>query len=266
MTRVLAAYLEETYRAFHRPETIHPDPLEVPRRYPFGEDREVTALLAALYAYGRVRQILTTLDRLLAPLGPRPASVLRDGALPGAFCAPAHRFTSCEQTLGLLAGTGAVLREFGSLEGAFLRGGVPTCREDLLEALEGFAALLAERSGTDGAFLLPRPSGKSACKRWFLFLRWMVREDEVDPGGWRGIPRSALVVPLDAHMFRFGREWGLIRRASPDLKSALELTEALAAVDPQDPVRFDFSLTRRGILGEGTLDRSPALGVSFPPS
>ena len=256
MTEALKGFLEETYRVYHDPGRISPDPLEMVLPYPKGEDREAAALLAALYAYGRVGQILATLRRLLGALGPRPGSALRDREGRGFCVAVAHRFTSCDQTEALLGGLGRVLGEFGSLQGAFLREGTPRDRGDLLEALERFSILLAHRSGLDGAFLLPRPSGKSACKRWFLFLRWMVRQDEVDPGGWEGIPRAALVVPLDAHMFRFGRQWGLIRRASPDLASALELTDALAEVDPEDPVRFDFSLTRRGILG-GDRDEEP---------
>jgi uncharacterized protein (TIGR02757 family) len=80
-------------------------------------------------------------------------------------------------------------------------------------------------------------------------LRWLVRRDSVDLGLWSEIPASALLVPMDAHMFRFAKSFGLVKRSSPDLKAAKELTDRLMEVDPLDPVRFDFSITRRGILG-----------------
>ena len=94
---------------------------------------------------------------------------------------------------------------------------------------------------------MPWPSRGSACKRLNLYLRWMIRSDEVDPGGWSGVHPRKLIVPLDTHMHRIGREWGFTRRKAADMKTALEITEAFRSINELDPVKYDFALTRTGI-------------------
>jgi uncharacterized protein (TIGR02757 family) len=94
-----------------------------------------------------------------------------------------------------------------------------------------------------------RPSTGSACKRINLFLRWMVRHDAIDPGGWTAIPCRQLVVPLDTHTIRTGRCLRLTRRATPGWKMAVDITDALRRLDPDDPVRYDFALCHLGMMG-----------------
>jgi uncharacterized protein (TIGR02757 family) len=77
----------------------------------------------------------------------------------------------------------------------------------------------------------------------------MVRSDGVDPGGWTRVPRRQLVVPLDTHTIRAGRCLRLTRRQSPGWKMAVEITDALRAIDPEDPVRYDFSLCHLSMMG-----------------
>jgi uncharacterized protein (TIGR02757 family) len=101
-----------------------------------------------------------------------------------------------------------------------------------------------------GAFyFFPRPSGGSACKRINLFLRWMVRKDAVDPGGWTGVHPRQLIVPLDTHTIRAGRCLRLTRRVTPGWKMAADITDALRRLDPDDPVRYDFALCHLSMMG-----------------
>jgi len=95
--------------------------------------------------------------------------------------------------------------------------------------------------------LIPIPDGKCAYKRMNLYLRWMVRRDNVDPGGWIGFSPSELIVPLDVHMHRVSLSYGFTSRKQADMKTALEVTESLRKYDPKDPVKYDFALTRAGI-------------------
>lgn len=97
-------------------------------------------------------------------------------------------------------------------------------------------------------YFFPRPGAGSGCKRLNLFLRWMVRRDAVDLGAWTRIPPSMLVVPLDTHVIRLGRCLRLTRYTSPGWKMAAEITASLRAIDPDDPVRFDFSLCHVGMM------------------
>jgi uncharacterized protein (TIGR02757 family) len=98
-----------------------------------------------------------------------------------------------------------------------------------------------------GQRVLPDPDKGSACKRLNLFLRWMVRKDDIDPGIWADIPKNILIIPLDTHMMQISQILGFTKRKAADMKTAIEITEALKQYDPVDPVRFDFSLTRLGI-------------------
>jgi uncharacterized protein (TIGR02757 family) len=104
-------------------------------------------------------------------------------------------------------------------------------------------------------FLLPEPSRGSACKRLHLYLRWMVRRDAVDPGPWTGVRASDLMVPLDTHMHRICSLLSLTSRRQPDGRAAAEVTAHFRNICPLDPVRYDFSLTRLGMLGR--LDEIP---------
>jgi len=98
-------------------------------------------------------------------------------------------------------------------------------------------------------FSLPDPREGSACKRWRMFLRWMVREGWPDLGQWRAYPRESLVIPLDTHVARTARLIGLSQRRVPDGRMALEITDFLRQIDSSDPLRFDFALSHLGILG-----------------
>jgi uncharacterized protein (TIGR02757 family) len=98
------------------------------------------------------------------------------------------------------------------------------------------------------ANLLPDPAKGSACKRLFLYLRWMARHDEVDPGCWKAVDPGRLVVPMDTHMARVTSErLHFIPAPRADLKAALAVTAAFRLYAPEDPVKYDFALTRPGI-------------------
>jgi hypothetical protein len=98
-------------------------------------------------------------------------------------------------------------------------------------------------------YFFARPSTGAACKRLNLFLRWMVRQDAIDPGGWNQVAPRQLVVPLDTHTIRTGRCLKLTRRATPGWLMAAEITESLRRLDPGDPVRYDFALCHLGMMG-----------------
>jgi uncharacterized protein (TIGR02757 family) len=94
------------------------------------------------------------------------------------------------------------------------------------------------------------PEKGSACKRIMLFLRWMIRNDEVDPGGWDKISPELLIVPLDTHMHTIGKILGFTERRNADMKTALEITRGFKKISARDPVKYDFCLTRFGIRRE----------------
>jgi uncharacterized protein (TIGR02757 family) len=93
------------------------------------------------------------------------------------------------------------------------------------------------------------PVNGSACKRANLFLRWMVRDRDIDFGIWKKIPKNKLVIPLDTHIAKISRCLGFTKRKTQDWKMALEVTHALKKLDPEDPLKYDFALCHHGISG-----------------
>ncbi len=244
--------LDKIYEQYNLPEFVHPDPLEVLYSYNELRDREIVALLASSLAYGNVKQILKSLAIVLGCLGQKPYGYLQthsEDSINETFKGFKHRFTTDAELTALLIGIKRIAEVFGDLKTCFLSLYSPD-HETVLPALSQFVEMLrSQMTDTPSASsLLPDLKKGSACKRLHLFMRWMVRCDEVDPGGWHDdISASKLIVPLDVHMHRICHTLKLTDLKQPSLRCALEVTEAFRRIIPQDPVRYDFSLTRFGI-------------------
>ena len=260
----LGERLDALYRLYG-PESVATDPILFVGRYAEDEDREVVGWIASALAYGQVPVIQSSLRRLLSALGPRPARTL-DGIrsfrelASDALAGFRHRFHAASDAAALLfviarareAGGGGLRRFF---ETAFQPGDRDTGPllsrvVARIEALD-YRPVLGGRRLPDRSpvrFFFPDPASGSACKRWNLYLRWMVRHDALDFGLWPGIPTDRLVVPTDTHIHRIARRLGMTRRRTADWKAARQITDALARFDAADPVRFDYALCRIGIL------------------
>jgi uncharacterized protein (TIGR02757 family) len=259
--------LERLYRSFDH-VTSATDPVHIVRRYPSSADREIVGFCAAGLAFGRVASVLNSIESLLAVMGPRPARFVRefDPAGDGCRLRPlVHRWIRGADLVALLLILKRMLRESGSIERFFLAGD-DSAASDIGPALEAFSARalatdlrpaygrVPRRPGV--CYFFPRPSAGSACKRLNLFLRWMVRRDAIDLGVWNGVSPSRLIVPLDTHVIRLGRCLQLTRYASPGWRMAAEITASLRAIDPVDPVRYDFSLCHVGMMSACGFNRA----------
>ncbi|MEM7395231.1 MAG: TIGR02757 family protein [Verrucomicrobiota bacterium] len=243
------AKLESLYRRYNHLKFVSPDPLEFVLRYPDAADREIVGLVASGLAYGNVKQIQASSEKVLAVLGASPAAFL-DGtnrrALNSAFKTFKHRWTTGREVADLLWGVKQCRERHGSL-GAWFGQGVRADETDYLAASERFIdGLLGGKSATENS-LVSVPRGGSACKRWHLFLRWMIRKDRVDPGCWSDLPAAGLLMPVDTHIQRIATSLCLTRRKQANLIMAKEITEQFRIISPDDPVRYDFALTRLGI-------------------
>ncbi|MFW6132748.1 MAG: TIGR02757 family protein [Planctomycetota bacterium] len=249
------------YARWNRPHAAEGDPVRFPRAWDDPRDREVVALLAASLSYGRVGQILAGVRAALERLGERPARAVFD-ATPAKLARRMrgfrHRFATGEHVAAMLCGAGRLVREHGSLGSAFAAGA--SGRDETLHpALRTFAARLDLAAGGACGHLLADPSRRSACKRWWLMLRWLVRRDDVDPGGWDVCGPERLIIPLDTHMHRLGHAVGATSRRSANLATAMDLTAAFRSVAPHDPTRYDFALTHAAIAGDADLPCGPTM-------
>ncbi|MBI4556779.1 MAG: TIGR02757 family protein [Candidatus Hydrogenedentes bacterium] len=244
----LKPILDDLYSRYNRPEYITPDPLQFVVGYPDVRDREIAGMIASSLAFGNIAQILRSISGILDTMT-RPCSFLLetdDREIRRRFAGFRHRFVSDREFTAMLIGVKRAINRHGSLHGLFAHGMRPE-HDSVLPALEHFVQQLRAEAGRDLKFLLPSPRDGSACKRLLLFLRWMVRHDAVDPGGWVDLSAEKLVVPLDTHLFRIARQLGFTDRKQANLRTALEVTEAFRRICPEDPVKYDFVLTRFGI-------------------
>jgi len=158
-----------------------------------------------------------------------------------------YRFFSADKVASLLDALGAVLRRHGTLEAAWVSTGATGW-----EALDAFAALFRSPNADLGV-LVPTDGSTGASKRLNLFLRWMVRNDGVDFGLWKALKPADLFMPVDTHILQWARAEGLTTRKVADKKACLEITAALGALSLDDPLRYDFAITRQGMMVKGTL-------------
>ncbi len=236
----------ESYRRYHRREYLSPDPLEMVLPYRSHEDREVVAILCSSLALGRVGAILDACRSILAPF-PRPArdvTELSKSEISRRIGPFVYRFFSNTEVTNLLWGVGRVIGSYGSLQDCFAGCALTGNHWD---AMARFSAEI--RAAAEGrlAILLPDVSKGGACKRLNLFLRWMVRSDEIDPGGWWRVSPRNLFAPVDTHLLKAARLLGMTSRKSADRRASEEITSWLGRLRPNDPTAFDFSLTRYGI-------------------
>ncbi len=248
--------LDRLYRRFHYRRYVHPDPLVFLYRYPNTEDRELVGLIAASLAYGRVAQILKSIQTVVAVLGPSPCRNLLStptSLFKRRLDGFVHRFATDSHMVGLLSGIRGILRQYGSLKNGFLDGwndDEPTIQPALCAFVDRLKSAGADKAG----HLLSDPRKGSASKRLHLFLRWMVRQDRIDPGGWCQVPASKLLIPLDVHMHRVSVGLGLTQRRQADLTTVMEVTAGFRAMVPKDPVRYDFVLSRLGIREDMSME------------
>ncbi len=254
---IIKDVLEKLYSKYNHRDLIKPDPLQFVYRYDNPSDMEVAAFLAADLAYGRVEQIQKSLTNLFERMGESPYAFIKDfgKAEQKSLKGFKHRFTTDRDISELLMLLKKVLNQYVGIEEFFIQGYSP--RDiNIVPALSKFCNSLldmyaAEHNGNISRrlkYLLVNPAKGSACKRLNLFLRWMVRDDDVDTGLWKAIDKAQLIVPVDVHMGRLCRILGLYNRKVVSLTTAIKITEGFAEIEPGDPVKYDFALSRIGIV------------------
>jgi uncharacterized protein (TIGR02757 family) len=252
------------------------DPLSFCHRYRDPADREVVGLIASSFAYGQVKIILNNLEKIFGVMGTSPRRFVEQFEPDQGkrlFAGFKHRFNDCRDLCALLWGTRTMLQEADSINDFFLSGLDPGA-PDTTSALTAFssAVLGLDYSPVFDAdqipassyfpFLFPSPASGSACKRLCMYLRWMARPaDGIDLGLWQEVPPAKLIIPVDAHIQRICRYLGFTNRRQADWKMAVEITAALRRLDPQDPVKYDFSLCHLGISA-GCDGKDPARCLS----
>ena len=245
--------LEIHYKAFDKSQ-ISPDPLEILHIFKSDLNKEALGLISSIFAYGNIRQIIKSQEKILMATGYNPHNFILNLSHndESKLRLISHRFYTGNDTVWLFRALSYIYNEYGSIKDYFLRYYDET-EKNMKNTIEGFSRSLIDyfekkNALTHGTrFMFPLPSAGSACKRMNLFLRWMVRKDELDFGIWNEISPSKLVIPVDTHIARIGKKLKLTRLNNVSWKMAEEITNNLRKFDPNDPVKYDFAICHIGM-------------------
>lgn len=255
MTNYIAELLEEKYQQYNQPNFIPNDPISIPHLFSKKQDIEIMGFWASILAWGQRKTIINKCQELIQLMDGTPYDFIlnhQENDLKKLLNFK-HRTFNSTDTLYFISFFQKYYSENESLETAFSR----FLQKDAInihDGLKGFHDLFfslddfPERTKKH----IATPIRKSSCKRINMYLRWMVRKDQqqVDFGIWNQIKPSQLICPCDVHVDRVARKLGLIERTNTDWITAVELTENLKKLDPNDPVKYDFALFGLGVEGE----------------
>jgi uncharacterized protein (TIGR02757 family) len=221
------------------------------RRFKTKSDIELAAFIVSCYSYGNVASINSFTESVFKHTGKNLTNFIKasDFTTPHRDTNLYYRFNSDSDFFMLLLSLQTALKQYGSLKNLFLRG-YSESDVNIIPALTHFSENLRSFVMPTKSFeyLIPPVARNSTCKRLNLFLRWMVRKDNIDFGFWgREVNPSKLIIPVDTHVYKVALKLGLVKRKSCDMQFAIELTNKLKQFDPEDPVKYDFALCHIGI-------------------
>lgn len=211
-------------------------------------NREAMALLASCLSYGSRKQFMPKIQWLLDCAGGEVDAWIREErfaeVLPAGEYACFYRLFTIGQMHDFLQSYRRLLLDYGSL-GEYVR----EYADDGISAVAAICGYFAS-SGVRG--IIPQNT-QSACKRMCMFLRWMVRGGSpVDLGLWGDfISRRSLIMPLDTHVLGQSLRLGLLRSGSATMSAARKLTDTMAEIFPDDPLKGDFALFGYGVSHSG---------------
>jgi len=233
--------LDILYELYNDKKYIQYDPIRYVHEFENDVEREVVGLISSSLSFGRVKQILKAIDYLLTIMGRKPLHYTMDiKRVPDSrLLSFKYRFVSGADIHRFLSITRELIERYGSV-GSFVN---EIYKGDLLGLVDAFTRLY---HGV--GYMIPSSVRGSACKRLFMYFRWMVRKDNIDLGLWNFISPEDLIIPLDTHVFRTAKSLGLTSKKTPSLKAAMEITENLRKLCKDDPVKYDWPLSHIWII------------------
>ncbi len=249
----LKSKLEYHYKFFNK-KNISPDPVDFLHLYNNYYDIEISGIISSVFAFGNVKQINRILNQLHLLMNNRPYDFVMNfnyKSEKNLFKGIIHRFYSSDDIAKLFYILNKIYITYKSMKYFFLlyyfsddrnlKNSISFFSRNLLGILD------SKDKNSAIKFMFPDPLKGSACKRMNLFLRWMVRKDDIDLGLWREIPTSKLVIPIDTHVARICKSLGLTKRKNISWNMAEEITENLKKFDSEDPVKYDYAICHIGI-------------------
>ena len=252
-TQQMREFLDRKVDEYDRPSFIASDPISIPHRFTQKQDIEIAGFFAAVFAWGTRAGIIQKCGDLLQRMDNAPFDFIQyhEERHLKQLLGFKHRTFNDTDLLYFVSFLQHHYKTSASLETAFSQWMQPA-DVHTENALNGFNQYFfsLEHVPQRTRKHIASPGKKSTCKRLSMFLRWMVRDDGrgVDFGIWKQLKPSQLVCPVDLHVARVARRFKLLDRNQTDWQAALDLTDSLRKLDPQDPVKYDFALFGLGIM------------------
>ena len=241
----LKQQLDELVLKYETKDFIKDDPIQFPHRFKEVKDIELAGFIASMFAFGNRKVFIRKLDELFNLFQNEPKNFIENferKSLKGFN----YRFAKEEDVEEIFLVLKKLYSSNSSLEELFKYGYEPKDFHQMLKVVTDY--FYSNMENTFGAkYLIPDANKNGAMKRVNMFLRWLIRDGEVDLGIWKFIDKSELLIPLDTHVARISREMNLLKRNSNDFKAVKELTNELKIFDKNDPVKYDFAMFGYGI-------------------
>jgi uncharacterized protein (TIGR02757 family) len=250
----LKKFLDKKVVQFNNQDFIKDDPVCIPHLFSKKQDLEIAGFFAATFAWGIRKTIINKSKLLFGLMDDSPYDFClnhtdEDLKKLEKFC---HRTFNDTDLLYFISFFKFHYSKNKSLESAFFNNKTMEQGNVVENSLNYFYEYFFSLEDVPGRTKkhIASPAKNSSCKRLNMYLRWMVRNDKkgVDFGIWKKITPGQLICPVDVHVARVSRQFGLLKRKQVDWLAAVELTEELKKFDSQDPVKYDFALFGLGIL------------------
>ncbi len=242
-------FLDEKVVQYNTPNFIELDPIQIPHMYSLKEDIEISGFFAATISWGNRTSIIRNAKKMMKLMGNSPYDFIInhnyrhlkniDGFV--------HRTFNSTDLITFIVALKYIYKYRGGLESIFTENKTMDSIQPAIHQLKKEFFTLPHLKRTRKH--ISDPFNGSAAKKINMYLRWMIRKDNVgvDFGLWKNISPSILSCPLDVHSGNVARKLGLLNRNQNDAKAVQELDNVLRQLDCNDPVKYDFALFGLGI-------------------
>ena len=245
----LKNFLDEMYYKYNKLEFIEKDPIKIPHKFTRKKDIEVSAFLTSIIAWGNRKMIINNASKMMEIMGESPYDFVQNYSEKNINkISFVHRTFNSDDLIFFIKSLNNIFSKYDSLENLFE---LKFEENNIFKSISRFRNVFFSIDHPKRTLKhISNPIKKSSCKRINMFLRWMVRDCNVDFGIWKSIPKSKLSCPLDTHTLRISQKLGLVKRKTNDLLTLNELDKSLRSFDQEDPVKYDFALFGLGVENE----------------
>lgn len=248
----LKPFLDSLITKIENPAYIDTDPIQFMHAFENKTDQEIAGFFAAIMAWGRRDIVIAKVDDLLKRMNYQPADFVLNFSESDAplFDGFKHRTFKPIDIYWLVRSLQTIIIKYGDFEGFWA-----SCYQQAITEHRELIAVFHHRFFELHPEIPQRtkkhisnPEKNSSAKRLYMYLRWCIRNSEVDLGIWKFIPAAELKIPLDVHVARQARRLGLLSRTQNDWKSVVELTNKLKLLNADDPGVYDYALFGLGVF------------------